>query len=161
LSRQLPARRRALLEWGAAALAAAALFFLPWLIVAALNGDLHGWWIAVLGGCAAALVLHVRLRPEPASRAALWLVLTEAALLVGLVGLTIELVATDSCGASPAVNVVRWTGAPAIYLIGGAWGLQRPLRGLWALPLAALVAGGWLVAAAHLVPGGDGTSCFN
>jgi hypothetical protein len=154
------ARRRALLEWGAAALAAAALLLLPWLIIATLNGELHDWWIAVFVGCVAALVLHVRLRPEHASRAALWLVLSEAALLVGLVGVTIELVATDSCGAGTAVNVVRWIGAPAIYLIGGAWGLQRPLRGLWALPLAAVVAGAWLVAASHLV-GGDGTSCFN
>jgi hypothetical protein len=149
------------LAWGAAALAAAALIFLPWLIVATLNGDLHGWWIAVLVGCAAALVLQVRLRPEPASRAALWLVLTEATLIIGLVGVTIEIVATDSCNSGTAVNAVRWIGAPAIYLIGGAWGLQRPLRGLWALPLAAVVAGGWLVAASHIVPGGNGASCFN
>jgi hypothetical protein len=155
-----PARRRALLEWGAAAVAAAALFFVPWLIVAVLNGDLHGRWIAVLVACAAALVLYVRLRPEPASRAALWLVLTQAAVLVGLVGIVIEIVLTDSCGAGTAVSVVRWIGAPAIYLIGGAWGLQRPLRGLWALPLAAILAGGWLVLAAHIVPS-DGTACFN
>lgn len=134
---------------------------MPWLIVATLNGDLQGWWIAALVICAAALVLHVRLQPEPASRAALWLVLTQAALLVGLVGVVVEIVATDSCGVSTAVNVVRWIGAPAIYLIGGAWGLQRPLRGLWALPLAAVVAGGWLVAASHIVPGGNGASCFN
>jgi hypothetical protein len=148
------------LAWGAAALAAAALLVLPWLIVAAFNGELRGWWIAVFVGCAAALVLHVWLRPERASRAALWLMLTEAALLIGLVGVTIELVATDSCGAGTAVNVVRWIGAPAIYLIGGAWGLQRPLRGLWALPLSAVLAGAWLVLASHLV-GGGGTSCFN
>jgi hypothetical protein len=132
----------------------------PWLIVAVLNGDLHGWWIAVLVACAAALVLHVRLRPEPASRAALWLVLTQAAVLIGLVGIVVEIVATDSCGSSTAVSVVRWIGAPAIYLIGGAWGLQRPLRGLWALPLAAIVAGGWLVLAAHIAPS-DGAACFN
>lgn len=134
---------------------------MPWLIVAVLNGDLHGWWIAVLVACAAALVLYARLRPEPASRAALWLVLTQGTVLIGLAGVVIEIVATDSCGTSTAVSVVRWIGAPAIYLIGGAWGLQRPVRGLWAVPLAAIVAGGWLVAASHFVPGGGGTACFN
>jgi hypothetical protein len=133
----------------------------PWLIVATLNGDLRGWWIAALVICAAALVFYVRLRPEPASRAALWLVLTQATLLVGLVGVVVEIVATDSCGAGTTVSVLRWVGAPAIYLIGGAWALQRPLRGLWALPLAAVVAGGWLVAASHIVPGGNVVSCFS
>jgi FtsH-binding integral membrane protein len=141
-------------------LTAAALFFTPWLIVALLNGDLHGWWIAMLVACAAAFVLHVRLQPEHASRAALWLVLTQGAVLVGLVGVVIEIVATDSCGGGLAAKLVRWIGAGVIYLGLGAWGLQRPLRGLWALPLAAIVAGGWLVAAAELVPGGT-TVCFN
>jgi hypothetical protein len=161
LTSPLRLQRKALLVWGAAALAAAALFFTPWLIVAVLNGDLHGWWIALLIACAAAFVLHVRLQPVPASRAALWLVLTQGAVLIGLVGVVVEIVATDSCGVSATANVVRWIGAPAIYLVGGAWGLQRPLRGLWALPLAAIVAGGWLVAASHIFPGGGGTSCFN
>jgi len=83
-------------------------------------------------------------------------------LLVGLVGVTIEIVATDSCGAGTTVKRSSDGSAPpAIYLIGGAWGLQRPLRGLWAVPLAAVVAGGWLVAASHIVPGGSSTSCFN
>jgi hypothetical protein len=161
LTSPLPARRRALVAWGAAALAAAALFFVPWLIVATLNGDLHGWWIAVFVGCAAALVLHVRLRPEPASRAALWLVLTEAAVLIGLAGVLVEIAATDSCGdGGTAASLVKWVGAAAIYLGVGAWALQRPLRGLWALPLATVAAGAWLVAVAHVLPGGAG-ACFN
>ena len=153
-------RRRALLDWGAAALAAAALFLVPWLIVAVLKGDLHGWWIAVLVICAAALVLHVRLQPEHSSRAALWLVLTQGAIVVGLAGIVVEIAATDSCSGSLAANLVKWIGAAAIYLGAGAWALQRPLRGVWALPLAAVVAGGWLVAVAHVVPGGSG-ACFN
>jgi len=133
---------------------------MPWLIVAVLNGDLHGWWIAVLAGCLAAFVLHVRLQPGDASRAALWLVLTQGAVVVGLIGVVVEIVMTDSCGGGLAANLVRWIGAAAIYLGVGAWALQRPLRGLWALPLAAVVAGGWLVAAAQIVPGGT-TVCFN
>ncbi len=157
---RLPPRRRALLVWGAAALAAAALFFVPWLIVAATDGALHGWWIAVLAGCVAALVVHVRLQPEHASRAALWLVLTEGALLLGIFGAIVEKVATDSCGRGLAANLVEWIGAGAIYLIGGAWALQRPLRGIWALPLAAAVAGGWIAAAAHVVHGGT-SGCFS
>jgi len=148
------------LHWGTAALAAAALFIVPWLIVAALNGDLHGWWFALLVAGVAALVVHVRLQPEHASRAALWLVLTEGALLVGLVGLVVERVATDSCGSGTAADLVEWIGGSAIYLGGGAWALQRPLRGVWALPLATVVAGGWMVAAAHLVSGGTG-GCFD
>jgi hypothetical protein len=141
-------------------LTAAALFFTPWLIVAALNGDLHDWWIAVLVACAAAFVLHVRLQPEHASRAALWLVLTQGAVVLGLVGVVVEIAATNSCGGGLLLNLVRWIGAGAIYLGVGAWALQRPLRGLWALPVAAIVAGGWLVAAAQIVPGGA-TVCFN
>jgi hypothetical protein len=133
---------------------------MPWLIVAVLNGDLHGRWIAALVACAAAFLLHVRLQPGHASRAALWLVLTQGAVVVGLAGVVVEIAATDSCGGGLALNLVRWIGAAAIYLGGGAWALQRPLRGLLALPLAAVVAGGWLVAAAQIVPGGT-TACFN
>jgi hypothetical protein len=133
---------------------------MPWLIVAVLNGDVHGWWIAALAVCTAALVPHVRLQPEHASRAALWLVLTEGALLVGLLGLFVEVVAADTCGSNAAARLVGWIGAGAIYLAGGAWGLQRPLRGLWALPLSAVVAGGWIVATAHLISGGS-AGCFS
>jgi hypothetical protein len=151
--------RRALLAWGAAALAAAALFFVPWLIVAVLNGDVQGWWIGALVVCLAALVPHVRLQPEHASRAALWLVLTQGALLVGLAGLVVEVVAADTCGGNVSARLVGWIGAAAIYLAGGAWGLQRPLRGLWAVPLAAVIAGGWIAATAHLISGGS-AGCF-
>jgi hypothetical protein len=150
----------AALHWGAAALAAAALITVPWLVIAAFDGAVHGWWIAVLAVCAATLVVHVRLQPEHASRAALWLVLTEATLIVGMVGLLAEKLGTDSCGGGLAANLVEWIGGSAIYLSGGAWALQRPLRGLWALPLATVVAGAWMAAAAHLVPGGAG-ACFN
>jgi hypothetical protein len=132
----------------------------PWLIVALLNGGGHGWWIAVLVAGGAVLVLHVRRQPMRASRASLWLVLTEAALLLGSLGAVIETVVTDSCGSSPAKDIVGGIGGGAIYLIGGAWALQRPRRGVWALPLAAIVAGGWIAAIAHLVPGGAG-ACFN
>ena len=150
----------AALHWGAAALAAAALFTLPWLVILAFDGAVHGWWIVALVACAAALVVHVRLQPEHASRAALWLVLTEGALIVGMVGLLVEKLATGSCGGALAANLVEWIGGGAIYLSGGAWALQRPLRGVWALPLATVVAGGWMAAAAHLVSGGTG-SCFD
>jgi hypothetical protein len=133
----------------------------PWLIVATLNGDLHGWWILALVACATAFVLHVRLQPEHASRAALWLVLTQGAVVLGLAGVLFEIVATDSCGdGGTAASLLRWIGAAAIYLGVGAWALQRPLRGLWALPLATVVAGAWLVAVAHAFPGGAG-ACFN
>ncbi len=114
----------------------------------------------MLAACETTLVVHVRLQPEHASRAALWLVLTEGALIVGIAGLLTEKLGTGSCGGGLAANLVEWIGGGAIYLGGGAWALQRPLRGVWALPLAAAVAGGWMVAAAHLVSGGTG-SCFD
>jgi hypothetical protein len=132
----------------------------PWLVVEGFGGGVHFGWLAVLAACAAALVVHARLQPEHASRAALWLVLTEGAVIVGMAGLLVEKLATGSCGGGLAANLVEWIGGGAIYLGGGAWALQRPLRGVWALPLATIVAGGWMAAAAHLVSGGTG-SCFD
>jgi hypothetical protein len=133
----------------------------PWLVIAAFGGGgVHVGWIAVLVACATALVVHVRLQPEHASRAAFWLVLTEGAVIVGMAGLLVEKLGTGSCGGGLAANLVEWIGGGAIYLSGGAWALQRPLRGVWALPLATIVAGGWMVAAAHLVLGGTG-GCFD
>ncbi len=160
MTSRLRSQPRTLLHWGAAALAAAALFTVPWLVVEAFGGGLHLAWFAVLAACVAALVVHVRLQPEHASRAALWLVLTEGAVIVGVAGLLVEKLATGSCGGGLAANLIEWIGGGAIYLGGGAWALQRPLRGVWALPLAALVAGGWMAAAAHLIAGGTG-SCFD
>jgi hypothetical protein len=125
-----------------------------------LGGGLHGWWFAVLVVGLGVFVLHVRLQRGHPSRAALWLVLTQGAALIGILVAVVEIVATDSCGGSTAANAVRWSGAIVIYLGGSAWGLQRPLRGLWAVPLAAIVSGAWLVAASHLVSGGAG-ACFN
>ena len=133
---------------------------MPWLLVAVLGGGLQGWWIAALVAGLAVLVLHVRLQPEHPSRAALWLVLTQGAVLVGFAGVVAEIAATDSCGSGLAAGLVKWIGAAVIYLGAGAWALRRPLRGLWGLPLAALVAGAWIVAAAHIVSGGSG-ACFN
>jgi hypothetical protein len=132
----------------------------PWLIIAVLNGDIRAWGIAALGVCLVALVPHVRLQPEHASRAALWLVLTQGALLVGLLGLFVEVVSADTCGSNVAARLVGWIGAAVIYLAVGAWGLQRHLRGLWALPVAAIGAGIWIVVTAHLIPGGA-AGCFD
>jgi len=151
---------RTLLHWGAAALAAAALFTVPWLVVEGFGAGVHLGWFAVLAACAAAFVVHVRLQPEHPSRAALWLVLTEGAVIVGIAGLLVEKLGTNSCGGGLEANLVEWIGGGAIYLGAGAWALQRPLRGVWALPLATIVAGGWMAAAAHLVSGGAG-GCFD
>ena len=151
---------RTLLHWGAAALASAALFTLPWLVIEGFAGGVQLGWFAVLAACTAALVVHVRLQPEHASRAALWLVLTEGAVIVGIAGLLVEKLGTGSCGGGLTANLVEWIGGGAIYLGGGAWALQRPLRGVWALPLATIVAGGCMAATAHLVSGGTG-GCFD
>jgi hypothetical protein len=125
----------------------------------ALATDVHGWLIALIFVALAALVPHIRLQPGHASRAALWLVLTQGALLVGLVGVFFE-TAPDTCGTGLAAHLVEWIGAAVIYLSAGAWALQRPLRGMLTLPVAAVVAGGWIAVTAHLIPGGAG-ACFN
>ena len=81
-------------------------------------------------------------------------------MILGIFGAIIETAATNSCGSGMAKDLVGGIGGGTIYLIGGAWALQRPRRGVWALPVAAIVAGGWIAATAHLVPGGAG-ACFN
>ena len=89
---------------------------MPWLVIEGFGGGVHFGWIAVLAACAAALVVHVRLQPEDASRAALWLVLTEGAVIVGMAGLLVEKLGTNSCGGGLAANLVEWIGGGAIYL---------------------------------------------
>lgn len=65
-----------------------------------------------------------------------------------------------TCGDGTAANVVEWTGAVALLLGIGAWGVRRGAAALWALPAAWLLAAGWTAVWAHLVPGGAGY-CFD
>ena len=160
MSSLLRPQRKTLVDWSVAALAAAALFYLPTLTAAVLAGGIGAIWLLILAACALVLVVYVRRRPEPSSRVALLLVATTALMLCAfVVGLFATLFA-GACGDRGAAHVVEWLGAGAIYLVGGAGALQRPQRAVWVLPLLVLGAAGWIAAVARVVPGGTGV-CFN
>jgi FtsH-binding integral membrane protein len=152
--------RSTVVNWIVAALAAAALFYLPTLTAAVLAGGLSPLWLGVLVVAALVLVLYVRRRPEPSSRVSLLLVAATALMLVAFVfGLFLTAFA-NACGDGGGAHTVEWLGAAAIYLVGGAWALQGPPRAVWAMPALVLLGSGWVAIAAQLVPGGDG-ACFN
>lgn len=149
-----PPRRSDLLAWSAAALTAAALLALPYAVVAVLAaGDAAGR-LALLGASVAVLaVAAVRLwRP---------LAVLAAAVASGLGAVVFWFVvgAAGTCGDSGTAVAVEAAGAAAIALALGAWGVRGGRRVFWALPLGWLLAGAWIAAAAHLVPGGAG-GCF-
>jgi hypothetical protein len=66
----------------------------------------------------------------------------------------------DSCGDSRVAGYVEWIGALAIGAMLGLWGLRRGPHALWAFLVAWVVAGGWIVLWAHLLPRGSG-ACFD
>jgi hypothetical protein len=142
------------LKWGVAALTAAALFALPVLAINALEVGTPGWYSA-LAVDLLVLVLH-------ASRTSSPLVVLGTVVTVGLAGIVffVEVLAGNTCGGSTAALVVEGIGAGLIGLGLGAWGVLHGLHILWAAPLGLICAGGWIVVAANLVPGGTAL-CFS
>lgn len=144
-------RRRTIVEWSAAALAAAALYLTPALLVSALSGV--GWAFVPLLVCVGVLLRYSRVFGSQ-----LGLLLT--LILIGLVEFLVEIgtAVAKTCGNSGSAAGVEWSGA-AILLFGiGAFGAHR--RRVLPVVGALLVAGAWVVIVAHLVPGGAG-ECFN
>lgn len=133
---------------------AAALFALPVLTLGALE-DGAGGWFAALAADLLILVVHAWRTSSP-------LIVLTAALVVGVAAIAFFFIVTlgQSCGGDTAAAFIKWTGAAVIGLGFGAWGVLHGLRILWASPLALVCAGGWIVLAAHLVPGGA-ASCFS
>ena len=133
---------------------AAALFALPLLVLAVLETG-AAVWSAVLAADLAVLGLHAWRTSSP-------LVVLAAGILVAVGGAVFLVIVTagETCGGDTAAGIVEWTGAGAIGLGLGAWGVLHGLRILWVPPLALVCAAGWIVLAAHLVPGGAGP-CLN
>jgi hypothetical protein len=145
---------RTLIDWSAAALVAAALFTLPVIAVGALESG-SGGWFAALAVDVVVLVVHAWHTSSP-------LVVLAAGVMVGIAAVALFFIVTfgEACGGATPAAFVKWAGAAVIGLGLGSWGVLHGLRILWATPLALVCAGGWIVLAAHLVPGGAG-SCFS
>ena len=153
MTSRLRPRRRTLIEWGAAALVAAALFALPVLVLGALE-DRGAGWLAGVAVAVVVLVVH-------AWRTSSLLVVLGALIGAGLatVAFYAIIILADTCGGT-AAGIVEWSGAVVIALGLGAWGVLHGLRVLWATPLALVCAAAWIALVAQLVPGGAG-SCVN
>jgi hypothetical protein len=68
--------------------------------------------------------------------------------------------AAAPCGTSTAAVVVELGGAAPLALGLGSWGVRRGGHAFWALPVGWALAGLWIAAAAHVIPGGTG-GCFD
>jgi hypothetical protein len=135
-----------------AALVAAALYLMPSAVLAPLTGDAGwGWWV-LLASATTVLVLYGRRTGAPLRVLAIVIVLgfTE---FVAAVGSAIG----DRCGDSRLASDLELVGTIAILVALGAWAVRRGR--IWWLPLGVVVAGVWVVAIAHLIPGGAG-GCF-
>jgi hypothetical protein len=139
-------------SWGAAAVTAAALYALPYAVVAVLASG--RWWYAALAVDLLVLLLAAVRLWSPLAVLVAALLGTAAALVAWF-----AIAAAETCGDSRAAGVVEWLGAALLALPLGAWGVRRGARVLWAVPLGWALAALWIALTAHLVPGGSGP-CF-
>jgi hypothetical protein len=133
---------------------AAALFALPFATLGALQ-DGHIGWIAGIVAAAAVLIVHAWRSSSP-------LVVLGAVIGVGVawVGFYALVLLGNTCGGGSAARWVEWPGALVIAFALGSLGVRGGLRILWVTPLALIAAAGWVLLAAHAVPGGAGV-CFD
>jgi hypothetical protein len=154
-TRPLPPSRRKLVDWGAAALVAAALYVFPGAILTVVTNGAHPLEVALLVVDLVVLVAAAALRWSSLSVLAAAIISTGFALVFSF-----GIAAGETCGDSRAATVLGWLGAVPIGLAIGTWGARHGSRVLWAIPLGWIAAALWIIAAAHLVPGGAG-ECFN
>src|SRR6185437_13031977 len=110
-------QRRTLFEWGAAALAAAALYALPAVVVRLEGG--FGWWVA-LASVLAALAAYAHWRASPLALLGLAVAIVIAdGLFIGLTA------AGKSCGNSGTASTLQGIGTSVILVALGAVGLRR------------------------------------
>jgi hypothetical protein len=148
-------------KYGAAALAAAALLYVPVLVMLfGTHGPDRGNQSAVVYGLGVlgvvSLVAHVLVTDQPAGKVVSLLVLTGALNALAAVGVFILVLAGGSCSDNGHIPAAAWVGAALLYLAGGTVGLQRAARGIWAVPASVLLAGFWLVALATVLTGSTG-----
>jgi hypothetical protein len=132
---------------------AAALFALPFATLGALQDGRAGWFAGIVAA-AAVLIVHAWRTSSP-------LVVLGALIAVGLAWIAFYAVILlgNTCGGGSPARWVEWPGALVIAFVLGALGVRGGLRILWVTPLALIAAAGWILLAAHLVPGGAG-GCF-
>jgi hypothetical protein len=125
---------------------------MPSAVIAPLTGSTGwGWWV-LLAAATTVLVLYGRQTGAPLRVLAIVVVLgfTEFVVAVGsAIG--------DRCGDSRLATGLETAGTIAIVLALGSWAVRRGQ--IWWLPLGVVVAGLWIVAIAHVIPGGAG-DCF-
>jgi hypothetical protein len=152
--RQAPNRA---LQWIAAALAAAAVAFLPFVAISLPRGATDD---ALIGGLAlaalAAIAVHVRISPFPARAVLPALAVAIALAGAAYAGAIILVLVAGSCSDEGHIQAGVWISGAFVYLLLGAWGLQRPLRTVWTVPVAVLGAGLWIAALATVLTGSTG-----
>ena len=157
-SLRLP-RRSSPLQWSAAALAAAALLFLPSIfILFGSSGPESGHEsLVVYGGAVLAVALlgvHAVVAHE---RGALVVAVLAGALnALALVGGFILLLIGGSCSDDGNVSGAIWISGALVYLAGASWGLRARWHAVWLVPVSLLAAAIWVVAVATVFTGSTG-----
>ena len=165
-SRLLPARRT-VAHWIAAAFTAAAIVYVPIFVILFTENVTRSaretaLWVALAVVAAAAIAVHIRISTFPLGvQLAAIAVASTLSVLAG-VGVILMILAGGSCSESDHghLQLGGWISAVAIYFAIATWGVQRPMRTAWAVPVAILLAGLWLVALATAMTGSTG-ACLN
>jgi hypothetical protein len=159
-SRLLPARRT-FAHWIAAAFAAAAIVYLPILVILLTVGAIESarqtvLWVALALVGTAAIAVHIRISPFPLGAQLAAIAIASTLAVVAGIGVLFMVLAGGSCSDSGHLQLGGWISAVALYVGLATWGLQRPRRTAWAVPVALLVAGLWLVTLATVTTGSTG-----
>ena len=106
---------------------------------------------------AIAIVVHVRLSEAHPGLVVATIAVAAALVLPAAFGVFILVLIGGGCGDDEGhIPQLAWALAAVLYLAGAVWGLQRPLRTLWAAPVSLLAAGILLVAIAVVFTGSTG-----
>jgi glycerol uptake facilitator-like aquaporin len=146
-------------QWSAAVLAAAALVFLPALILFGRPPDARtpGEKLVVYGGGLLALALLAAHAVVSHERGTLLRTVIAGTLNApALVGVFLLILVGGSCSDEGHVPAFAWGGAIAVYLAGAAWGLRARWHSVWLVPASVLAGGLWLVAWAVVLTGSTG-----
>jgi hypothetical protein len=141
---------------------AAAMFFLP---VHFYGSELHVSFDpghAAVFACgllvaALALAVHVRLSDAAPGLVLATVAVAAALAILAAFGVFLLVLVGGGCGDDEGhVPKLAWVGGGAIYLAAASWGLQRPGRSLWAVPVSLLVGGAFVVGVAVVFTGSTG-----
>jgi hypothetical protein len=137
-----------------AACAAAALLLLPGLVFLFGASGPHPGVDALVAASLAAIAVYVY--AADARAAALGVAVAAGALnTVAMLGVVFLVLVGGDCE-NGHVPALAWVVAPALYLAGAAWGLQRGRNAVWVVPVALVASGALLVALATALTGSTG-----